>query len=118
MLADNVDSSRGWLTGGRVGWKRAFWQLNLLAAYFDTDSYDSRICIYDRQLPHEFSFPTYYGRGLRLAFMGRADIGSRLRLLARLGHTHYFDRSTIGTGLQQIEAAHQSDLDLQLRWRL
>jgi hypothetical protein len=50
--------------------------------------------------------------------MGRADISSRLRLLARLGHTHYFDRSTIGTGLQQIEAAHQSDLDLQLRWRL
>ena len=118
VLADNEDSSRGWLTGGRVGWKRDFWQLNLLAAYFDTDSYDSRICIYERQLPHEFSFPTYYGRGLRLAFMGRADIGSRLRLLARLGHTHYFDRSTIGTGLQQIEAAHQSDLDLQLRWRL
>ena len=72
---------------------------------------------YEHQLPGNFFFPTYYGEGMRLAFTARADLSSHLRLHARLGYTNYFDRSTIGTGLQQISASHLTDIDLQLRWR-
>ncbi|MBQ8096131.1 MAG: helix-hairpin-helix domain-containing protein, partial [Prevotella sp.] len=64
------------------------------------------------------AFPTYYGQGLRLAAYARCDLSSRLRLALRLGYTNYFDRSTIGTALQEIAHSHQTDLDLQLRWRL
>lgn len=92
--------------------------VSAMAAYFNTDSYQSRIYVYERQLQHEFYFPTYYGEGLRLALMARADVTPRLRLAVRMGYTNYFDRSTIGTGLQQIAHSHQTDLDLQLRWRL
>jgi hypothetical protein len=92
-------------------------QLSAMAALFNTDSYQSRIYVYERQLQHEFYFPTYYGEGLRMALQARADVGSRLRLALRLGHTNYFDRSAIGTGLQQISHSHQTDLDMQLRWK-
>lgn len=93
-------------------------QLNALVAYFDTDSYQSRIYVYERQLQHEFYFPTYYGRGMRLAMSSRVDVGSRFRLALRIGHTKYFDRQSIGSALQQINHSYQTDLDLQLRVKL
>ena len=88
-----------------------------MAALFNTDSYQCRIYVYERQLQHEFYFPTYYGHGLRLGIQGRVELTSRLRLSARLGYTNYFDRSVTGSNLQQIAHSHQTDLDLQLRWQ-
>lgn len=118
VKAINTTSDYGWMIAQRLGWKHRACTLNLSAAYFHTDSYDSRIYTYERQLPHEFSFPSFYGKGLRLAFTGSYSAGHHLRLMLKLGHTHYYDRSTIGTGLQQIDSNRQTDLHLQLRWRL
>lgn len=91
--------------------------LSIMAGYFHTDSYQSRIYVYERQLQHEFYFPSFYGHGLRVCFQTRVDLGSRLRLAARAGHTCYFDRSVISSGLQQINHSHMTDLDFQLRWK-
>ena len=111
-------ADRGWLVSQHFALTASPVQLSLMAALFNTDSYQSRIYVYERQLQHEFAFPTYYGQGLRLAAYARCDLSSRLRLALRLGYTNYFDRSTIGTALQEIAHSHQTDLDLQLRWRL
>ena len=110
-------TDRGIMLSQQVVYQQGWLQLSAMGAYFNTDSYQSRIYVYERQLPGNFSFPTYYGEGLRLACTARFDLSSHLRLHARLGYTNYFDRSTIGTGLQQISASHLTDIDLQLRWR-
>ena len=115
--AANYDIEHGWMLSENVGWKHRRWQLGLMAAYFDTDSYDSRIYVYERQLPHEFGFPAYYGRGLRLSLTARTEVGTHWQLNLKLGHTHYYDRDIIGSGLQQIDASHLTDLDVQARWR-
>ena len=107
----------GWLLSEQASYGGKWLTLSAMAAYFDTDSYQSRIYAYERQLQHEISFPTYYGEGIRLALMARADITQKLRLSTRLGYTNYFDRSTIGSGLQLIPHSHQTDLDVQLRWK-
>ena len=52
-----------------------------------------------------------------MALSGLVDINDHLRLSAKVGYTNYFDRHTIGTALQQIDASHATDLDLQLRWK-
>ena len=108
----------GWLVSQQGSYSGKRLTLSAMAAYFDTHSYQSRIYAYERQLQHEIAFPTYYGEGIRLALMARADITRRLRLAARIGYTNYFDRATIGTALQLIPHSHQTDLDLQLRWKL
>ena len=113
-----LKASSGWMMSELVTWQHRSWQLCTLAAYFHTDDYASRLYLYERQMAHEFYMPSYYGQGLRLTLLARKDFGTRLRLSARLGYTNYFDRATIGTGLQQIDGSHQTDLDLQLRWRL
>ena len=114
--ADN-DIEKGWMISENLTWKQQWWMLGLTATYFDTDSYSSRIYAFESPLPGEFSFPSFYGKGMRLVFSGRASIGQRLQLHARLGHTRYFDRDVIGSGLQQIEGKSTTDLDLQARWR-
>ena len=93
------------------------WQASLMTGYFDTDDYNSRIYIYERQLAHDFSFPMFYGHGVRAALFVKADITNHLLFSAKLGHTNYFDRDVISSGMQQIAQSHTTDLDLQLRWK-
>ena len=108
----------GWMLSQQATIACGRWQLYGLAGYFHTDSYQSRIFLYERQLQHEFNFPSFYGKGLRVCAQARLDLGSRLRLSARLGYTNYFDRSAISSGLQLIGHSHQTDLDVQLRLKL
>ncbi len=117
VRAANYNIEHGWMVSENIAWRHRWWQLSLYAAYFNTDSYDSRIYVYERQLPHNFAFPMYYGRGYRLSFVGRATIGSHLQLDAKIGTTHYADRDVISSGLQEINAPSMTDLDLQARWQ-
>ena len=116
-FSDYKAVSRGWMVSEHIAYRQRLWQATLSAGYFHTDDYESRVYVYERQMEHEFSFPMYYGRGLRLALFASADVLKNLRLTARLGFTAYHDRNTIGSGLQQIDGARQTDLDMQLKWR-
>lgn len=83
--------------------------------YFNTDSYDSRIYAFERGLLYSFSFPMFYGEGLRYGLRLRADLSRRVMAMARCTVTNYFDRSAIGSGLQRIARSSQADMELQLR---
>ncbi len=112
-------NSLGWMVTACGGVTQWHW-LNLAAtaSYFHTDDYDSRVYAYERSVRYTFSFPSFFGEGLRLALQARADLSDHWMIIAKLGHTRYFDRSTIGTGLQQIDARSMTDLDLQVRLKL
>ena len=109
--------SQGWMISQQTGYQQANWQASLSLGYFDTDSYAARIYLYERQLQHEFTFPSFYGNGLRLSLYAHVSLNDHLRLATRLGYTNYFDRSSIGTSLQEIAQSHTTDLDIQLRWK-
>ena len=111
------DASHGWMVSQQTGYQQDTWQASLSMGYFDTDSYAARIYLYERQLQHEFTFPSFYGNGLRLSLYAHVSLNDHLRLATRLGYTNYFDRSSIGTSLQEIAQSHTTDLDLQLRWK-
>ena len=110
--------SDGWLFSQNVACQQQELKAQFSAAYFKTDSYDSRVYAYERQFAGNFAYPNYYGHGIRLALSGSYSLGAHLMVAAKVGYTKYFDRTTIGTGLQEIEASYMTDLDLQLRWRL
>lgn len=112
------EMSQGWMVSQQTGYQQDTWQASMALGYFDTDSYAARIYLYERQLQHEFTFPSYYGNGLRLALYAQISLNSHLRLTTRLGYTNYFDRSSIGTGSQEIAQSHATDLNIQLRWRI
>ena len=46
--------------------------------------------------------------------MARYHLTKSMMLAAKMGVTDYFDRTTIGSGLQQIKASSKADIELQL----
>lgn len=118
VLLGGTSDSSGWLTGLQANWKGKRWQLGGALAYFATDDYDTRIYFYERQMAHQFAFPSYYGRGLRLMLKADCEIGSHLLLRAKVGQTRHYHQDEVGTGLQRIHSGCPTDIDLQLRCRL
>lgn len=108
---------RGVMLSEAVQWQTGKVKLNMSVARFNTDSYAARLYVYERGPLYSFAFPAYYGRGWRLAFMAHAAVTANLSLTAKAGCTRYTDRDVIGSGLQQINAKTQSDLDVQMIWK-
>ena len=111
------EPSQGILVGQSVGYKfrKLPLQLDLSAAWFQTDDYASRISLYEKGLLYSFNFPSFYGKGERLALHGRYEWKNRIILQAKYALTHYRDREVISSDLDQIDGNVKSDLYLQLR---
>jgi hypothetical protein len=112
------ENERGLMLSETLGYTYRWLRLNGGLGYFHTDSYDSRVYLYELGPLYSYSVTQFSGEGIRYWLMARANIGKRLMLTAKLGITNYFDRSVIGSSYQQINASSQTDLDLQLRWKL
>ena len=92
--------------------------LHASITYFNSDAYNSRLYVYERGPLYSFYSPSFYGEGIRYTFMAKANVLKRLAITAKIGVTNYFDRSTIGSDNQMIDASSQTDLDLQLKWKI
>lgn len=84
---------------------------------FDAD-YAARIYGYERGLLYAYNYRTFHGRGIRGYLLLQYGHESRPRLTAtaKIGTTYYFDRSTISSGAAMIDACHQEDIQLQMRY--
>lgn len=111
-------SSTGFALTQSIDIKPLPWlQLSAQGSRFNTLDYDSRIYIYERGLLHSLSSLAFYGNGIRLALLLRADIG-KATFIAKCGSTHYYDRDQIGSGKQLIDSSWKTDVQLQVRLEL
>ncbi len=89
--------------------------LNALAGVFRTNGSASAIYISEPQLPSSFTFNTFRHHGLRFVTTAKwkpcraAELGLRYALI------HYLNRSSISSGLQQIDSPTANDLSLYLK---
>lgn len=88
------------------------------AALFFTDNYDCRLFAYEPQLRYAGGFPSFAYHGFRLVALADWTLFPWLSLGARAAWTHYFNRSVISSGTQQIDGPDQADVSLQLRLTL
>ena len=123
-LGGRMQIDGGWTTdewGGMVSatlaYTRRWLRLNGGFGYFHTGSYNSRVYLYELGPLYTYSSQMFYGEGIRYWLMARANVGKHLTLTAKIGISDYFDRTTIGSSYQQVDASSLSDLDLQLRWK-
>jgi hypothetical protein len=65
---------------------------------------------------YRFSFPSFYGKGTRLAVSFKGKISQKIMLIAKIGVTDYLDRDHISSGMQQINHSSQTDADIQMKW--
>ena len=111
------DQEWGFMLSQHLSYVHRWLRLNAGLGYFHTTSYDSRVYHYEQAPLYTYAMTQFYGEGIRYWLMARAAIGRHLTLTAKWGVTDYFDRHTIGSSYQQIDASSQSDLDVQLRWK-
>jgi hypothetical protein len=92
-------------------------QLKSRFAYFDTDTYDSRVYAYENDVLYAVSFPAYFGKGTRVYLVSRYGITRNLDAWFRIARTNYTDRETISSGNNQIDGSHKTDIKMQLRYK-
>ncbi len=86
-------------------------------ALFDTDDYDNRLYVYEQDAWLNFTFPAYFGKGIRNYLLLQYRVNSKTDLWLRWSKTHYTDRTVIGSGGDTIAGDTKNDVKLQARIR-
>jgi hypothetical protein len=84
--------------------------------YFETDSYNSRIYAYENDVLYSYSIPAFYDKGFRYYITFNYDVGKKISVWLRWAQTIYRDKTTVGSGLDEINGNKRSELKLQGRW--
>ena len=110
----------GYLGSQEASYKRAgvFRAIRMKYTLFDIPFYNTRIYTYEPDLLYSFSAPGCYGRGIRCVLLIQFGIARKVDLWGWLGVTKYVDRTTIGSGLEEIDGSLKSEVKVQLRVRL
>lgn len=82
---------------------------------FDTDSYDTRLYVFEQDVPYSFSVPAFSGQGSRFYCMFSAALNRRVSLILRFAQTWYSDRNVISSGLDEITGNKKSDFKAVLK---
>lgn len=111
--------AKGWLAGNTVQWSPAGrpLQVSVSGAWFQADTYDARVYLYEPHVLYAYALSSFYGKGMRYSALLKYTWKNRWVLQARYAWTHYFNRDKIGSGLEEIQGSNKSELVLQLRWK-
>lgn len=94
-------------------------EVSLRYAIFNTDSYDTRLYIYEYNMQNVFSIPTYFNVGSRAyALLRYTFLNERFDLWVRYGIFIYNQEESLGTGAEEIKGNIKSEFGAQLRIRL
>jgi hypothetical protein len=92
-------------------------RLSTRYALFDTDSYDTRQYVYERDVLYAFSIPALSGKGTRVYALLQFQLIRDLDVWVKYGITNYRNVDTIGSGLETIEGSRRSDVKAQVRYK-
>ncbi len=112
-----LPASTGFALAQDAQFNRGSWTVSGRVALFGTDDYDSRQYVYERDVLYAFSFPAYYNRGIRHYLLMQYTINRHLDVWVRWARTDLTNQATSGSGLDQIDAPHKSEVKVQARWR-
>ncbi len=87
-------------------------------AWFNTDSYHSRIYAFENNALYAYSFPSFMGEGWRTYVNVSWKPVKGLTCYLKSGFTIYPDRESIGSGLMRVEGNKKYDLLLQVRFTI
>ena len=84
-------------------------------ALFDTDNYDNRLYVYEKDVWLAFSLPAYFGQGIRNYVMVQYKLSQKVDLWVRWARTYYANQDTIGSGSETIDGNTRNDVKLQAK---
>jgi hypothetical protein len=96
-----------------------FGRLSVVGRYalFDTDDFDNRQYIFERDVWLAYAMPALSGAGIRSYVMLQYDLNKMFTFWIRYARTRFTDRDTIGSGSDTIEGNERNDVKLQMRMK-
>lgn len=85
--------------------------------WFDIKDFDARIYTYENDVLNDFFVPFFSGNGIRYYANLRYRASRSITLELRWAQTKYFDRSSISSGLTEIEGSVNTNVKAQARIR-
>lgn len=87
-------------------------------AYFDTDSYNTRIYGYEHDVLYYFYFPAYFYKGFRTYLNINLKANDRITIYAKMSMTKYLNRDNIGSYTSMIKGNKKYTISIQLRIKI
>jgi hypothetical protein len=94
------------------------WSISNRFSLFDTEDYNNRQYLYEKNVLYAFSIPALYGRGSRAYCLVQYNATRKLDLWFRIARTWQRDRKTTGSGLEEIDGPIRTDAVLQIRYKI
>ncbi|MGF1637333.1 MAG: ComEA family DNA-binding protein [Cyclobacteriaceae bacterium] len=114
---EHFNNTSGMLIAQDLEYKKGAWVLAGRFSVFDTEDFENRQYIYERDVLYLFSIPAWHGRGTRYYLTAKYDLSDRLSFWAKWGHSMFSRVPTIGSGLETIEGNTRSDIRIMCRIR-
>lgn len=92
-------------------------RLSTRYSIFDTDNFENRQYVYEKDVLYAFSIPAYQYTGSRSYALLRYKFSKKLQIWARYAQFQYVDRFTVGTGNEEIEGDTRSEVKVQIMVR-
>ena len=104
IIQDLVYSTERWKFSGRM-------------ALFETDNYDNRQYVYEKDVLYAFSIPAYNGQGVRNYLMVQYGMSESVDLWMRIARFSYRDQNTVGSGLEESQGPNRTEVKWMMRWK-
>jgi hypothetical protein len=87
---------------------------NIRLEYFETGGYNSRIYTFENDVLYSFSIPAFYDNGYRYYINLGYDVKRNSSVWLRWAQTIYKNKTSIGSGLDEIPGNHRSEIKIQM----
>lgn len=84
-------------------------------AFVNSADYDTRIYAFENDMPFSFSITTLYDKSLRYYLLAEYELKKHLSFWLKLSQTDYLGKTTIGSGLSEIEGSKKTELKMMLQ---
>ncbi len=74
QIEPQTSTQWGWSVHQELSWSKGKVKLSARTQYFETDSYDARQYVYEKDVLYAYSFPAFHGRGIRQYVMGKIRV--------------------------------------------
>jgi hypothetical protein len=87
-------------------------------ALFDTEDYDNRQYVYEKNVWLAYSMPAYSGKGIRTYLLVQYTLHQHVTCWVRYAQVRFHDQQSIGSGLDKIINNQRNDISLQVRVKI
>jgi hypothetical protein len=84
--------------------------------YFETDDYASRIYAYESDVLYSFAVPPFFDKGYRYYINYSFHLRKKISVWIHWGQLIFLNKSSIGSGPDEIDSHHRSEVTIQCQW--